>query len=191
MHNEKVYNVGICDIHTRENNTTLKSYMTWYDMIRRCYNEVKQITHPTYKKCSVCDEWHTFSNFKNWFDVNYTNGYHLDKDILSHENKIYSPTTCCFIPRELNVLLNTNDKSRGIYPIGVSWRKREKKFIASIKLNGKNKHLGYFDNQTDAHNAWKTSKQKYLVELAESYFTKNMIQNNVKIAIINYANMLG
>ena len=29
------------------------------------------------------------------------------------------------------------------------------KFIARAKVNGKNKHIGYFDNPTDAHNAYK------------------------------------
>ena len=35
----------------------------------------------------------------------------LDKDILIKGNKLYSPNTCCFVPKRLNILfVNTNNK---------------------------------------------------------------------------------
>lgn len=34
--------------------------------------------------------------------------------------------------------------------IGVSWHKRHKKWNASVSIDGKQKHLGYFDNEIDA-----------------------------------------
>jgi len=33
---------------------------------------------------------------------------------------------------------------------GVSWRKDRNKWVSSIKVNGKNKHLGFFENEVDA-----------------------------------------
>ena len=34
--------------------------------------------------------------------------------------------------------------------VGVSWNKRTQRWIANIKINGKSKHLGYFDSDYDA-----------------------------------------
>ena len=38
----------------------------------------------------------------------------LDKDLLVEGNKIYSPSTCCFIPKEINTVINykRHDKER-------------------------------------------------------------------------------
>jgi len=44
---------------------------------------------------------------------------------------------------------------------GYSWCKKWNKWCAKIKLNTKNKHLGYFDNEDDAHNAYLEAKKKY------------------------------
>lgn len=37
----------------------------WRSMIKRCYSKNYSIRNPTYKGCSVCKEWHLFSNFKS------------------------------------------------------------------------------------------------------------------------------
>ena len=42
--------------------------------------------------------------------------------------------------------------------VGVSWHKNHKKWISNISVDGKQKHLGYFKNEIDAHNAY----QNYL-----------------------------
>jgi len=45
--------------------------------------------------------------------------------------------------------------------IGTSWHKRQNKYIASIKVAGVRKHLGYFDTEQDAHKAYLQAKQTY------------------------------
>ncbi len=45
---------------------------------------------------------------------------------------------------------------------GVTWHYKLKKWKATIWINRKNKHLGYFDNEIDAHNAY----QKKLKEIS-------------------------
>lgn len=40
------------------------------------------------------------------------------------------------------------------YP-GVSWHKRQRKWVAQISTNGENHHLGYFKNETDAAKAYR------------------------------------
>ena len=44
--------------------------------------------------------------------------------------------------------------------IGVNWKKQNKKWRAAIKINGKAKHLGYFDDELEASNAYQ-EKLKY------------------------------
>jgi len=44
---------------------------------------------------------------------------------------------------------------------GYTWHKRMKKYQAKICVNNKIIHLGYFDNETDAHNAYLEAKKIY------------------------------
>lgn len=79
------------------NYKTTRQYETWKSMMRRCYSSVSLKARPTYRDCTVCDEWHNFQNFAKWFDNNYIKGYELDKDIKVNGNKTYSPCTCMFV----------------------------------------------------------------------------------------------
>ena len=104
-YHKSVYGVGYIGIgkyvaHVKRKPT--KSYDTWIGMLRRCYSEKSFIRRPTYKDVTVCEEWHNFQTFVKWYEENYIEGFHLDKDLLSKGNKIYSPETCCFISLEDN-----------------------------------------------------------------------------------------
>ena len=57
---------------------------------------------------------------------------------------------------------------------GVSWAKREQKWRASISVNNKAKHLGYFDNQEKAALAYNNAAIKHSGEFS--------ILNEVKCA---------
>ena len=52
-------------------------------------------------------------------------------------------------------------KNKSTQLLGTSWHKRQKKYIASIKVNGKKKHIGYFDTATEAHAAYIAAKRIY------------------------------
>ena len=43
-------------------------YRTWKNMLMRCYSTKFQERRPTYKGCSVSEEWKTFSNFRAWME---------------------------------------------------------------------------------------------------------------------------
>lgn len=142
-------------------------YVRWRCMLTRCYSEKLKEKHPTYKSCSVCQEWLTFTNFKRWMEKQDWQDKHLDKDILFPGNKIYSPDTCVFVDQRVNKFLIESNASRGQYMIGVSWRKDCSKFQALCN-NGSGKliNLGYFNTELEAHQAWLDYKLKLAYELA-------------------------
>lgn len=142
-------------------------YRTWQEMLRRCYSAMYQEKYPTYKGCTVCDEWLTFSTFKKWMAEQEWEGMCLDKDLLKYSNKVYSPETCLFVTNAINALLKTSGAARGIYPQGVGWKKTSGKLGAQISKHGKIVHLGLFDDVKLAADAYNNSKAKYIYEIAQ------------------------
>ena len=97
---------------TRSGNKVFsKSYLTWKNMLKRCYGKTERKLHYSYRDCTVDPLWHNFQNFAEWFNDNYPlkeGDWQLDKDKLSSGCKIYSPKTCCFISRAENIGLVDN-----------------------------------------------------------------------------------
>ena len=86
------------------NRKNTKTYTTWSNMLRRCYCPKSHIRFPTYIGCTIAPIWHNFQNFAQWFDKNYIEGYHLDKDCKIEGNKIYSPENCLFVSPKENTI---------------------------------------------------------------------------------------
>lgn len=145
---------------------TCPHYKVWVNMLNRCYSDKYQDKRPTYKGCSTCEEWLIFSKFKYWMVKQDWQGKCLDKDLLFQGNKIYSPETCVFVTIAINSLLTDCKATRGLWPQGVGFHKRVKKFHASIRINGKLKHIGYFDSKKEAHEAYKKEKYALIKEVA-------------------------
>lgn len=153
---------GITDIKSSdENGKQFKSYRIWCGMLYRCYSPAYHKTRPTYMNCEVSDEWKIYSKFKRWFDINYIEGYEIDKDLLQPniENKIHSKETCVFIPQALNTFLQcSNNSNTG--QRGVTTNKKKTKYYVKINLydieNKKIiiKKLGIFTNLEKASNVY-------------------------------------
>jgi hypothetical protein len=110
--------VGIGRYKARYSGKDSRAYVVWHDMIVRCYSKKKLSRSPTYKDCTVCDEWANFQNFADWFDSNYVHGMQLDKDKMSNGSKLYSPETCCFISSHENTSIARAKKYKMINPSG-------------------------------------------------------------------------
>jgi len=121
-------------------------YVKWVSMLSRCYSEAFLSRRPTYKGSSVCHDWLTFSVFKDWMMGQDWEGKALDKDIIRLGNKVYSPSTCCFVSTEVNSLVKDCRGSRGPYPRGVYLDKGTGKYRAQCKASGKVTYLGCFDS---------------------------------------------
>lgn len=179
---------------TKENGRPTKCYSTWRHMLQRCYNPKYKEKHITYENCEVDEIWHNLQSFGDWYDDNYyeidNQKMCLDKDILHKGNKIYSPDNCIFVPERINTLFTKRDKSRGEYPIGVSYNKQYDKFQAYCRLHDfkenktKLKHLGYYDNPEQAFEAYKEFKENYVKEVADYY--KDLIPIKLHKAMYEY-----
>lgn len=156
-----------------------ESYKIWMGIIKRCGN----VKYPTYIDCKICEEWKVYSNFKKWFDKRHIEGFHLDKDILVKGNKVYSPDTCCFVPREINNLFIKCQNIRGEYPIGVRKDVNRKGFSATI-YKGKKEYVGYFSTPIDAFNAYKEAKESWIKQVADKW--KDKLDPKVYQALYNY-----
>lgn len=174
--------IGEGENKSRVNNKYTKAYNIWSHMLERCYNEKYHIKYPTYKGCSVHSDWHNFQVFAEWFEENYIEGFHLDKDILLKGNKIYSPETCCFVPQEINKIFVKRDKTRDKYPTGVY--REGTSFIAKITVDSKSEHLGYYKSIEKAFQAYKEVKEKHIKEMAKLF--KSYISEKAYQALINY-----
>ena len=133
---------------TKINDVQTKEYVLWKEMLRRCYSDSLKKRYPTYKDCEVSDKFKRYEYFYEWchkqigFGVE---GFELDKDLLVKGNKVYSESTCVFIPAEINTLLIKCTASRGKHLIGVCWHKKDNAFVAKVAKNkGKREYLGFF-----------------------------------------------
>lgn len=161
----------------KENSEDTPQYMTWVGMLQRCYDEKIHKKHPTYKECSVCEEWHNFQTFSKWYDENYYEidgeRMNLDKDILIKGNKFYSHDTCVFVPQRINLLFVKNDAIRSKLPIGVHFEKQTNRYKAQCKVGkGKMKNLGRYNSPEEAFYIYKTFKEKFIKEVANEYESK-------------------
>lgn len=89
------------------------------------------------------------------------------KMVVDHINGIKAD------PRAVNLRIVTNrfnvsfgerknqDRLSSQY-VGVCWGKKRKRWIANIMIDGKQKHLGQFENEIDASNAYQSALHKIL-----------------------------
>lgn len=143
-------------------------YRAWKDMLERCYSAKYQERNPTYIGCTASDDWLTFSNFKAWMEKQDWEGKELDKDLLFEGNKVYSAGTCVFVNPMVNSFTTDSGAARGEWLIGVYWDKPTNKFRSQCRnpFTKKKEHLGYFDCEQEAHQAWKKRKLELAHELA-------------------------
>lgn len=160
-----VFGVGVRDVETPAR--TCPYYRLWQNMLRRCYSAAWHLRYPTYVGCSVVPEWHHLSAFMAWVQQQDWQGKQLDKDLLVPGNKVYSPDTCVFISKQVNLFLIDRARCRR-YGLGVVYHTQIGKYAAQCnQLGGGRGHLGYFDTPEEAHEAWRTEKHRLALLLAD------------------------
>lgn len=147
------------------------AYRKWQAMLSRCYSDGYHSLNPSYVGCNVCDEWLIFSNFKRWFDLNYVDGWDLDKDIKIIGNKTYSPDACIFVPACVNSLILGMTGFKNGLPSGVEFYKDKpfNNYRVRPRIDGKKKHIGYFDTIEEAHSAYIKVKNDEILRKCNQY----------------------
>lgn len=171
------------------NNKHIRAYKDWTNVLIRCYNERVLKKFPTYRGCSMSDDWLHFSKFKEWHDANYIEGYELDKDILVKGNRVYSAETCCYIPTHLNLMLSPHKRQRGDMPIGVTNKYADrdwKCYVAQIRVNDKQLYIGMYPTKEEAFYAYKQKKEQVIKDMATSLFADGKIDKRVYDALMRY-----
>lgn len=167
------------------------TYSIWNRMLRRCYSKDNTTSSPYYG-CEVSDFFKNYSYFNAWCSEQTgclskdQDGkiFALDKDILGRGTKLYSPSTCCFVPQEINSLqFNHNTRVNGL-PTGVHYDTRTHRYVAQIGSREDYKFLGRHLLLEDAISIRDKEKKMVLKNVAEKY--KGEIEDRVYDALCNW-----
>lgn len=170
---------------SNSSNTNDKCFLTWRNMLKRCYSNEKKYEEYRRQGVSVCEEWLNFEIFQKWYERNYyeveDEQMQLDKDILKHGNLVYCPEYCVFAPRTINMLFVRSKNKRNGLPIGVSVRKN--KFQSCCSVFGENVKK-YHSDPVSAFEEYKRVKEKYVKSVANQY--KDKIPENLYNAMMMF-----
>lgn len=196
--NRTVHGVGINDrkYPSKVNGEITDSYDVWKSMLYRCTKGLWN-RNPNYEGTTCSESFKSYSFFHEWCqeqigfnnrDEN-RNRWHLDKDLLSikcnESPKLYSESTCVFIPQSINNLLLKRDSARGGLPVGVCWHIRDKRYTAQCGIKiGKREQLGSFDTPEEAFQVYKAFKEALVKQVANDY--KASIDPRAYQALMNY-----
>ena len=130
-----LYGIGFMGQGKYGSQTHPRIHQTYLDMFKRCYSEKRQERQKTYIGCEVSTVWHNFQLFAEWYETNYKQGYQLDKDYLSPGNRVYSPETCVFIPKDLNTFLTFNQRfdEKKVKLPGITFNESKNAYIVQVK----------------------------------------------------------
>lgn len=166
-----------------------RQYEVWSSMMKRCYNENCE-RHIWYEDCTVAEEWHCFANFLKWYNEHYyklpdgMGDLDLDKDMKSHNNKVYGPDTCLLIPAAINRRIYHRITSSSDLPLGVTYDKKTGKYKARGRIDKKDVYFGKYDTIEEAFQRVKLEKENEICKAAELY--KPYMPQEVYDAVINY-----
>lgn len=145
-----------------------RDYYLWYNVVRRGTFPLRG-----YGKVTCHEDWLLFSNFLkdlpliDNFNMREEQGWELDKDLLSGDNKIYSKDTTCFLPSEINACIAVGESSDK--KLGAPYDEEINKYYAYLVLDGKRKRFGSFETRDSAHEKYKELKKTEVNRLAEKY----------------------
>jgi hypothetical protein len=135
-------------------------YTVWASMIDRCYNPNKE-NYPHYggRGITVCEEWReNFEQFLSDMGTRPSLEYTLDRIDV---NGNYCKNNCRWVTRLIQSRNQRTPKTNTSGVRGVTLHKKAGKYVASIRVDGKSKHLGLFPTIEQAAEARKQAEQKY------------------------------
>lgn len=139
------------ETHKRKGVISVKAFdahSSYYHMLGRCYNP-EEAGYDNYggRGITVCDRWR--ESFWNFIE---DMGERPENFVLDRidPDKNYCPENCRWVDK-INSAYNTRRHSTNTSGrTGVYWFKRVEKWVAAIFINGKQRHLGYFNTFDEA-----------------------------------------
>ena len=176
--NKRVRGIGINDLE--EYGTELSD--KWNGMLGRVsykdniYDVESKFTEP-YQDVYLFEDWLIYSKFKEWAtQFNYT-GSDLDKDLLSN-SKMYSPETCCFLPHQLNIMIQTRSVGNSGM-VGVQYFKGSSYYKVQDYWMGEILRTYSYRCKYEAHKKWQQLKSKNILKASEIYYREGRITGHV------------
>lgn len=173
--------IGLGNHPTKVDGKTSRTYNIWHEIIARCYGEKEKEKYPAYFGISsVCDEWHCFHTFADWYESKKypcDGRLHIDKDILYRGNKIYAPDKCLLVPQKINMLFMNKPNNRGL-PNGIE--KQGNDYLAKYK----HEHIGVYPTVEEAYYYQTKKKKEEIIRVANEY--KTIMPDYVYEAILAY-----
>ena len=125
-------------------------YQTWYSMIHRCTNAKS----PAYKHyggrgITVCEEWLDKLVFLKWCDLTYPNIDGLSLDRIDND-KGYSPDNCRWATKQTQILNQRVSGRNTSGFVGITYNKKDKRWIATVGLDGKLEYIGSYTSKNKA-----------------------------------------
>lgn len=137
----------------------------WLKVLARCYDpKCREYSFYGQKGVTVCDEWHDFKNFYYWYSLEIVDTsfkYQIDKDLFSGSRKLYSPETCCLLPKEVNMAL-----VRRVQTMDFS---EPRKVRASISIHGDKRETAVCETAEQAKDFLDSHFKNRISEFADKY----------------------
>ena len=137
-----------------------KFYQTWYGMLQRCTNSIREdYKYYGARGVVVCEEWLDVRNFVAWSESTYPNieGYTLDR---INNDKGYSPENCRWVDRATQGLNQRMKKNNTSGYVGICWNNKNNNWMAKIKSGDLYIYIGSFHAKEEAVLA----RDNYIVE---------------------------
>lgn len=166
--------------HGKSSNPT-KLYRAWSAMKSRCSDSNSEYFKDYGGRgISVCAEWvNSFESFETWA-LSSGHEKHLELDRIDN-NDNYTPTNCRWTTRTTQQRNRRSQKGSTSQYLGVSWCKRSKKWVASIKAP-KSTHLGYYSTELNAALA----RDAYIITHHLKDFTMNFKHHEIPTGLSSW-----
>lgn len=176
---------------------TCRFYTAWERMIRRSYQKKWADKYPTYKEVSVSEEFLSAKYFSIWMATQITTEgeetLQLDKDILYPGNKVYSPSTCVFVPQFLNMSVNICERASGNLPKGVksyTLKSGEVRYGWSVHNTSSKFGESGFVCKWVAHKEWQLARASVIDAAIDKYRNMVCYREDVAYAVKTRADKL-
>jgi hypothetical protein len=123
-------------------------YRKWLAMMDRCRNpNADKYMYYGGRGIEVCQEWHQPINFLRWAKGKWRKGLEIDR---IDTNGDYTPENCRFVTRLENIINRRVMHTSETGYAGVSFNKRQRRFVSRLGLDYKRYQVGCFDSVEEA-----------------------------------------